>query len=115
MTGWLPMCKILLWKKSVKTLTGFILREGIKKLDAVIYTHAHADHIDGIDDLKPLMQNSDEPIPIYLNKETYEAISNSFGYLFSGDGLIYKSVLAANIIENFSEFMIGDIKVQTFN
>lgn len=90
------------------------LRDGIKKLDAVIYTHAHADHIDGIDDLKPLMKSVDQPIPIYLNQQTYESINKSFGYLFTGDGLIYKPVLQANLIDDYSEVTIGDIKVQTF-
>jgi len=57
----------------------------LQRLDAVLYTHGHADHIMGLDDLRPLTYDSvtgGEPLPLYADKLTCEAIRRSFGYVF---------------------------------
>jgi phosphoribosyl 1,2-cyclic phosphate phosphodiesterase len=56
------------------------LREGIRRLDAVLYTHAHADHLHGIDDLRPL--SYEKSIPIYGGPETLAEIRQRFDYIF---------------------------------
>lgn len=60
------------------------IREGIRKLDAVIYTHAHADHILGLDDLRPLSFHRANKIPLYAPAESAALIRNMFGYIFEG-------------------------------
>ena len=61
------------------------IREQIRNLDAVIYTHAHADHILGLDDLRPLTFWRDKNIPLYASCETAEIIRRMFRYIFDGD------------------------------
>ncbi len=61
------------------------IREQIRHLDAVIYTHAHADHILGLDDLRPLTFWRDQNIPLYATRETAEIIRHMFRYIFNGD------------------------------
>jgi phosphoribosyl 1,2-cyclic phosphate phosphodiesterase len=53
---------------------------GIKRLDAVFLTHSHADHIHGMDDVRPLSRDS--PLPVYGNKETIEEFRQRFSYVF---------------------------------
>jgi len=58
------------------------LREGLRKIDAVLYTHAHADHILGIDDLRQFNWISKRRIPIYAPAQTMETIRTTFPYVF---------------------------------
>src|ERR1051326_2105081 len=61
------------------------IREGIQQLDAVLYTHAHADHILGLDDLRPLTFHSAGRIPLYAQASAIPRIREMFSYIFSGD------------------------------
>ena len=58
------------------------LREGIDWVDAVFLTHAHADHIHGLDDIRPLSYN--KTIPVYGNEPTIAEIQHRFDYIFKG-------------------------------
>lgn len=58
---------------------------GIKRLDAVLYTHAHADHILGLDDLRPVSFRHDGKLPLYANPQTLQAIGKVFKYIFDAD------------------------------
>jgi riboflavin kinase/FMN adenylyltransferase len=63
------------------------LRENIKRVDAVLYTHAHADHILGLDDLRPLSfglaRATGQPIQLYADDAAAETIERIFEYTFS--------------------------------
>lgn len=65
------------------------LRVNLTRLDAVLYTHAHADHILGMDDLRPLsfamQRESGEAIPLYAAPETAEVLERVYEYTFSAD------------------------------
>jgi phosphoribosyl 1,2-cyclic phosphate phosphodiesterase len=61
------------------------IREGITQIDAVLYTHSHADHILGIDDLRPLSYHRDGKIPLYARAEAADYIRNMFRYIFDAD------------------------------
>jgi phosphoribosyl 1,2-cyclic phosphate phosphodiesterase len=61
------------------------IRERIKQVDAVIYTHTHADHILGIDDLRPLSYNRLSKIPLYARPESADFLRNMFRYIFDAD------------------------------
>ena len=64
------------------------LRAGIKRVDAVLYTHAHADHILGMDDLRPLSflaYHEGGPIPLYAAEDTAKVLKHVYDYTFSPD------------------------------
>ncbi|RXH57500.1 hypothetical protein GRAN_0810 [Granulicella sibirica] len=58
------------------------LREKITRLDAVLYTHSHADHILGMDDLRPLSFRNPENLPLYADDATAKVIERVFEYTF---------------------------------
>ncbi|HEY3989922.1 MAG TPA: MBL fold metallo-hydrolase [Acidobacteriaceae bacterium] len=62
------------------------LRFGIHNIDAVFYTHAHADHILGLDDLRPLsFSHRDHKMPLYADAPTAEVLERVFSYTFSAN------------------------------
>src|SRR5512142_1534368 len=61
------------------------LREGIRHLDAVIYTHGHADHILVLDDLRPLTFHREGRIPLYAPENVACRLSSMFDYIFRGE------------------------------
>jgi phosphoribosyl 1,2-cyclic phosphate phosphodiesterase len=64
------------------------LRAGLMRVDAVLYTHAHADHIMGMDDLRPLSfiaEREGGPIPLYADEEAANVLETVFSYTFAPD------------------------------
>jgi len=70
------------------------IRESITHVDAVIYTHAHADHILGLDDLRPLTFRGVD-IPLYADAPTMVRVQEIFGYMFAGE---YKYGVSAKVV-----------------
>jgi phosphoribosyl 1,2-cyclic phosphate phosphodiesterase len=58
------------------------IRAGIRRLDAVLYTHGHADHILGMDDLRPLSFHNPTSLPLYADEPTAVTIERIFDYTF---------------------------------
>jgi len=62
------------------------IRENIHRLDAVLYTHTHADHLLGIDDLRPLsFLHKPDRLPLYARPDAAEFIRNMFRYIFDAN------------------------------
>jgi phosphoribosyl 1,2-cyclic phosphate phosphodiesterase len=62
------------------------LRENLRQLDAVLYTHTHADHILGIDDLRPLTYHHPlGKLPLYATRANCEFLRNMFRYIFEAN------------------------------
>jgi phosphoribosyl 1,2-cyclic phosphate phosphodiesterase len=62
------------------------IRENIKRVDAVLYTHAHADHILGIDDLRPLSyRHKPGKLPLYARPDAAALLRRMFAYIFEAD------------------------------
>lgn len=59
-----------------------VLRSGIDHLDAILYTHAHADHILGLDDVRPFNYFQKQSIPVYANLQTLDVLRRVFSYAF---------------------------------
>ncbi|HXI22078.1 MAG TPA: MBL fold metallo-hydrolase [Gemmatimonadales bacterium] len=59
-----------------------LLRAELSDVDAVLYTHEHADHVNGIDDLRVFSMRQRRPLPCYGPAETLERLREGFGYIF---------------------------------
>ena len=87
----------------------------VQKIDAIFYTHDHADHTHGIDDLRPFLHQQKMPIPIYGNFETINFLKSRFAYAFPSEGMrpdIYRPFLIPNLIEG--PLQVGDISITPF-
>ena len=60
------------------------LRAKIDRLDAIVYTHGHADHILGFDDIRPFNLRQNAALPIYASEDTFAVLRRVFDYAFSG-------------------------------
>ncbi len=84
----------------------------IDNIDSVIYTHSHADHIHGINDLRAISLINKKKIPIYSDEITLNILKNSFSYLFTKDVKHgYEPILNSNKIET-KFFEINGFKVE---
>ncbi len=59
-----------------------VLRAGVEHLDALVFTHAHADHIFGLDDVRPFNFRQRAHIPLYAHQPTFDVIHRVFDYVF---------------------------------
>lgn len=86
-------CSILVERRGPEGITSLVvdttpdLREqllsaDVRRLDAVLYTHEHADHTHGIDDLRPLAIAMRRRVPVYMDRMTGEMLTTRFGYCF---------------------------------
>lgn len=77
-----------------------LLEAQVDHLDAVLYTHAHADHIHGIDDLRGLVMTMRRRIPVWADAETARMLRDRFGYVFeTPPGSAYPPILELNILD----------------
>ena len=90
-----------------------LLNCGVSRLDSVLYTHGHADHLHGIDDLRGINRAMNADIPIYADKRTLQAIDQRFGYaltpLAPNSNFYYKPVLKPYEISPGDVFSVGSI------
>jgi phosphoribosyl 1,2-cyclic phosphate phosphodiesterase len=87
-----------------------MLREKVTKLDAVLFTHPHKDHIAGLDDIKAFTFLSGNPMEVYANTITEEALKREFYYIFADKKYPGIPEINLNII-SLEPFVIGDIPV----
>lgn len=77
-----------------------LLDANIGALDGVVYTHSHADHMHGIDDLRQLVFNQGQRLPVWADGPTQEALLSRFGYAFvQPEGSPYPPILDLHTID----------------
>jgi phosphoribosyl 1,2-cyclic phosphate phosphodiesterase len=82
-----------------------LLDAGVGELDAVVYTHSHADHMHGIDDLRMIVFNMKARVPVWADGPTQDALLSRFGYAFvQPEGSPYPPILDLHTIS-------GDVSV----
>ncbi len=121
-------CSALLEKRTASGSTTVLIDTGpdvreqllavrLQALDAVLYTHDHADHTHGIDDLRVLVYRMRRRIDAWLDDTTLASVTTRFGYCFeTPEGRSYPPILNARRILPPSPFVIsgggGDIAIQ---
>lgn len=92
-----------------------LLAANVWEIDAILYTHAHADHVNGIDDVRSLNFHRQGAIEAYGNKQTMDALIARFAYVFEPYGATpqyFRPCLTPREIDG--PFCIGDIDIVPF-
>ncbi len=87
-----------------------MLREHVKKLDAVIFTHPHKDHIAGLDDIKAFNFFQQKAVEVYANQMTEEALRREYYYIFAAKKYPGIPHIDLHTIAD-APFVVGDIPV----
>ena len=82
-----------------------MLRENVEKLDAVLYTHSHKDHVAGLDDIRSFNFRSKKPMDIFCTKDVLNALKMEYSYIFSEKTYPGVPKVNVNIIENTNFFI----------
>ncbi|MDP2386185.1 MAG: MBL fold metallo-hydrolase [Bacteroidota bacterium] len=91
-----------------------LLRENVKKLDAVIFTHEHKDHIAGLDEVRAFNYLYKKPVDIWATKSVEKAIRTEFAYIFSETK--YPGIPEINLHEIADEkFQINETQFEPIN
>jgi phosphoribosyl 1,2-cyclic phosphate phosphodiesterase len=77
-----------------------LLAAGVGTLDGVVYTHPHADHLHGIDDLRTVVQNRRDRLPVWADADTSEVLLSRFAYVFvQPAGSLYPPILDLHALD----------------
>lgn len=93
------------------------LRFGILRLDAVLYTHAHADHTHGLDELRAFAFSQKEPVPAYMSEETRQLLTLRFDYAFVSSRpqqRLYPAIMEDLSFEAYAPFDAAGVPVTAF-
>ena len=88
-----------------------MLRTNIKRLDAVLFTHEHKDHIAGLDDVRPFNYIQKQSIKVFCSQRVEEALRRDFHYCFAENKYPGVPQLDLNTITN-ERFQINDLEIQ---
>ena len=80
------------------------IRSNVKRIDAVLITHEHMDHIAGLDDLRSYNYLQKKPIPLYSSKQTIDSIKSRFDYMFGEDKYPGSTSVDTQVIDSTTQF-----------
>ena len=87
-----------------------MIRAGISRLDALIFTHEHRDHTAGLDDIRPFNYLQCGALPVYLSNRVFKTLQNHYDYIFAEKKYPGIPEIDFRIIDN-NPFMIGDVEI----
>lgn len=89
-----------------------MLREKVKKIDAVVFTHSHKDHIAGLDDIRAFNYFLKRPIDVFATEDTEYALRREFAYIFENSNYPGVPQININRINANESFKIGPVEIQ---
>lgn len=96
-----------------------LLNADVNRLDGVLFTHAHADHLNGVDDLRGINRAMHAPLDIYCDEPTLQTISTRFQYVLDplrpGADIYYKPVLHRHLVTPGKRFNVAGIDIDPFD
>lgn len=94
-------------------------RAGVRRLDAVLLTHDHADQVHGLDDVRAFFLRQQARIPCWMDEATWRTMTRRFGYIFEGEGgypaICDREALPPHGVDWAVEGLSGPIPVRTFD
>lgn len=86
-----------------------MLREKVKTLEAIVFTHEHKDHVAGLDDVRAFNYFTGRHLDVYANEQVQVALKREFHYIFSGDN--YPGIPKVNVITiDTDPFLVSGVK-----
>jgi len=95
-----------------------LLAADIRRLDALLVTHVHADHTHGLDDLRPVYWKMGKQLPVYADATTHEDLARRFGYMFTRSPISpphFRPPLIAHQIEREGTIEVAGCTVDVMN
>ena len=87
------------------------LRENIRRIDAVLFTHAHTDHVMGFDDLRRYCETQDIEMPVYAAPHVLADLRRIFQFAFDGSSGGIRNYIRTRVHEAAGPFTLGDLEV----
>lgn len=87
------------------------LRHGLRRIDAILFTHSHADHILGLDEIRRFNTIQGGPIPCYANRVAWDVIKRTFYYTFDGVSRLGGGVPQVQEHEVDGPFLVAGLRV----
>lgn len=87
------------------------LRAGLKRVDAVLYTHGHMDHVVGFDELRAFCWSREEPLPLYANRGCMDILRSMFAWAFA-DTNVYRGYIKPGPVLVEGDFVLGDWSIR---
>jgi len=88
-----------------------MLRANVRRLDAIIFTHGHKDHIAGLDDIRPYNFFTNEPVQVYATLETQEALKREYSYIFNNPSYPGIPQIVINTITPGQPFTVNGLSI----
>lgn len=92
-----------------------LINQNIRDIDGVLYSHSHADHLNGIDDLREINRINRQSLNFYAGKQTTKDIQKRFSYLIASkkttNNVILRPSLVANVVKANHPFYIKGVKI----